>query len=889
MALTAGSRLGLYEIVAPIGAGGMGEVYRARDTRLGRDVAIKILPPVFTSDPDRLARFEREARVLASLNHPSIAAIYGVEESGSVRGLVLELVDGDTLAARLHTHGALPVRQALTLTRQIAEALDAAHDKGIVHRDLKPANIKVTADGNVKLLDFGLAKAVQGSEERSRLPDASTLAISHAGVILGTAAYMSPEQARGQEVDKRADIWAFGCVVYEMLTARAPFHGETISDTIAKILSAEPDWAALPPSTPPGLVRMLKRCLERDAKRRLRDLGDIEFALEQTPSTGSPRVSRPWIAWAMVAIASMLLTLAIGRLLVGRRDSRSPTAAAVRFEIPVSVTLAKSGAFALSPDGRHVVFIATTVDGIMRLWVRSLDTLETRPVTGTESQVADNTTMFWSPDSRSIAFYAEGAIRKIDRAGGAPQVICPVPGVAVGGTWSHDGLIVVGNARGGLLQCPASGGTPAPLTTVEASDGSELHLLPSFLPDERHLLYLRVARRNPSVNGLYVADRNRAPPEQSRDRLLETGFNGKHVPAPDGSSRVLFVRDGALWAVPFDRNRLAVSGEPIQIAAPIGTFLDGAAYDANGNLLIYRGAFPYFQLFWRDRKGTALATVGEPGPYSGVALAPDAVRAVVLRENHNRLNRADQDLWLLDLTRNSMTRVTSDPFLESTPAWSADGTTLMFASGHDAANVWAKPVSGGAGRALLTSSPSDESRVNPVLTTMSASTDGRFLVFTVETRTTQSDLWVLDLQRDTKPVALLQQEFDQRQGTISPGGRWLAYSSNESGASEVFVRPLKLDSGTGSLTVGTAILVSRGGGGSPRWRGDGQELFYQSPTGGVMAARVSVDAIEQPIELFRAPGMQAHWGAASDGQRFLLALPVNQSAQAPFTVVLNWQ
>ncbi len=885
MALTEGARFGTFEVRTLLGVGGMGEVYLARDTRLRRDVAIKILPAAFTSDPERLARFEREARVLASLNHPKIAAIYGVEEVEGVRALVLELVNGDTLERRIQ-RGALPPDEALAIAKQIAEALDAAHEQGLAHRDLKPANVKVTPAGDVKLLDFGLAKTVTATDANHQVSQGSTIAGTREGTILGTAAYMSPEQARGLPVDKRTDVWAFGCVLYEMLTGRPPFKGATLSDTIAKTLSADPDWAALPASTPAGVLYLLKRCLEKDAKRRLRGLGDIELALEVTASAGSGRARTGWTTW-VVTTALVLLAIGATLTIVQLRQQPPPESVPTRFEVPVSIRLAESVAFALSPDGRRLVFTGTGADGKIRIWIRSLDTIETRPIAGTEGEVAVNSTMFWSPDSKFIGFYANGAVKRVDSAGGVPQLVCQVPGIAVGGSWSPDGVIVVGSSAGGLLQCPSSGGTASPVTRVESADAGTFNLMPSFLPDGRHILYFRVSRRNPSVNGLYIADRSRPPSEQSTERLLETGFGGEYVPGSDGEGRILFMRDRALWAVPFSVDRLALTGEPVEVASPIGTFRDVAFFRASRGLLVYRGGIPDYQLTWRNRKGDHLGDAGEPGQYSGVALSPDGTRAAVVRDN--RLNRADQDLWLVDLIRNVTSRFTSDPFPESIPAWSADSKRLIFALGHDGAAIMTKPLDGGPGSVLLPGTVG-ELRVNPLLATMSTTSDGRFMTFSVETRgVTRDDIWLLPLLQGGKPVPLLQQEFDEVQGTISPGGHWLGYVSNESGVNEVFVRPLTTDPRTGLPTAGGAVLISRGGGTAPRWRADGQELFYHAPTGGVMAAGVSAHVIETPVQLFLAPGALPHWGVAADGQRFLLALPAGQAAPAPFSVVVNWQ
>jgi serine/threonine protein kinase len=734
-----GTRLGAFQIDALLGVGGMGEVYRATDTKLGRAVAIKVLPGAVAREPERMVRFEREARVLAALNHPNIAAIYGIEEADGMLALVMELVEGETLSERLlrtvsggPTRG-LPVPEALEIARKLAEALDAAHEKGVVHRDLKPANIKLTPDGTVKVLDFGIAKVARANDE-VHVRDLSTLADTGEGVILGTAAYMSPEQARGQAVDKRTDIWAFGCVLYEMLTGQTAFGGNTASDSIARILSTEPDWEALPPAVPPGVLRLLRRCLERDAKRRLRDLGDLELALEAgaPPPVVTRHSGRRWVPWAALSVGGLVALMAAFVALAPTGETPSPSAAPVRFEVPVAVKLAASGAFSLSPDGRHIAFSGTGPDGILRLWIRSLDALETRPVTGTETEIADNTSMFWSPDSRFIAFYADGTIKKVDRAGGVAQVICKVPGVAVGGSWNRAGSIVVGNSTGGLVRCPAGGGDASPVTRVAAGDMATIHAFPYFLPDDRRLLYLQSSRSNPAGNGLYLADSARQPAEQSAERVLATSWSAEYVSTPSGLGRILFVRDNALWSVPFDSNRLSVSGTPVQLASPIGSFRDAAFFRATSDVLVYRGGNPEFQLAWRDRQGRPLGSVGEPGAYAGVALSPDATRAIVVRENP--LTRADQDLWLLDLERATSVRFSADPFLESVPGWSADGEMLFFAVGNDGADLWSKPVNGGADQRLLEQATNPDLRINPVLTTVSATSDGRSLVFVAETR-----------------------------------------------------------------------------------------------------------------------------------------------------------
>jgi len=889
MGLRPGSHFGRYEVVALIGKGGMGEVYSARDARLGRQVAIKILSREFTSDPDRVQRFEREARVLASVNHPHIATIHGVEDAEDMTALVMELVDGETLADRI-VRGALPVPAALALAGQIAAALDAAHERGIIHRDLKPSNVKVTSAGTIKVLDFGLAKdTVSRPGQTGGTPDVAaatglaTIDETVPGVLLGTAAYMSPEQARGQVVDKRTDIWAFGCVLFEMLTGRSPFTRATVPDTMAAVLEHEPDWAAIPDSTPEPVMRALRACLEKDARRRLRDLGDWDLTIEPAASVPSPRGRLQWIPWA----AALACCFGTGAWLLISMDREQPAAAPlIRFDVPAAVELSESGQFSVSPDGRHLVFVGTGDDRILRLWVKSFDAPEIRPLPGTEAEVVPVIPpMFWSPDSQFIAFYADGKIKRVARAGGTPDVLCGVPGVAVGGAWNRDGVILVGNAFGPLMRCSADGKTAA--TPATAIRGEVRHLMPSFLPDGRHFVFLQVSRPDPSRNGLYLGDLERPPDQQPSDRLLATGFGGAYVPAADGKGHLLFVRDGTLFAVGFDPDRQAIAGEPVMLATSVGAFLDTAFFTASTNAVVYRSARSDFQLTWLDRRGTVLGRVAEPGPFSGFALSPDGLRAVAVREN--QLNRADQDLWMVDLVRNTTNRFTTDPSIESAPAWSPDGKEIWYTVGTGQGEILRKATSGATPAAMVFSSVSSPD-INPSTTTLSVSASpvGKILWFTVASSTgTRNDLWMLRQGAGEKPIPLLQQDLDQSDGHLSPDGRWLAYVSNESGSPEVLVRPVSL--GAGAPVLGESVVVSRGGGKSPRWRGDSRELLYQTLAGTIMSAPVASGSIGATVEVTRVPGALSDWGLSADGQRFLVALPTSQTAPPPFTVLLNWQ
>jgi eukaryotic-like serine/threonine-protein kinase len=883
VSLVPGTRFGVFEVQSRLGVGGMGEVFRARDTRLGRDVALKVLSAAFATDRDRLERFTREARALAALNHPGIAAIYDTADVDGIRALVLELVDGVTLEERLRT-GPIPAGEAIRIATAIAEALDAAHDRGMVHRDLKPANIKIAADGTVKLLDFGIARMLFDADGN----DAATVVGAGSGVIVGTPAYMSPEQARGLALDKRADVWAFGCVLFEMLTGRAAFRGASWSDSIAQTLNSEPDWKALPSTTPSAVSNLLRRCLRKDPKERLRGFGGLELVLEQSDAPATGR--RGYGVW-LAAAAMAGLAVVAATLWVRLRPAAPPVLPPIQFEIPPTVSIAESGSFALSPDGTSIVFVGTGADRRFRMWERSLASLETTPISGTEGEVAANTTVFWSPDGQSIGFYSDGAVRRINRAGGTAQVVCHVPGVAVGGAWNSAGVIVVGNTAGGIVRCPASGGEPTPVTrggssgTATAPQG--LHMFPRFLRDGQRLLYFRVSRGDPSGNGLYVADLRVSPDQQSTTRILETGFSAKYVAGARGDEYMLFVRNRNIWSVAFDSEQLATIGEPTQLASSVYTFRDGAAFDATDNVFVYRGGAPDYQMAWHDRSGKQVARVGDPGWYSGLALSPGATHAALPRQNTS--NRNEQDLWVVDLGRNTTSRLTSDAFPESVPEWSADGQSVFYASGHDDADVRSRPLTGTAERTVISRVTLKQNMfVNPLLTTLSASRDGRWLTVTVDTRgANRSDIWILDLRDGGQLTPLIQQEFDQRQGVLSPDQRWLAYVSNESGADEVLLRPLTFRADA-PPSAGAAITISRGGGRAPRWRGDSAELFYQQLGGEIVSVSMGSGTIGEPAPLFTAPGALAEWGVASDGKRFLLAVPTARG-DLPFTVAVNWR
>jgi eukaryotic-like serine/threonine-protein kinase len=855
--MTPGTKLGPYEILAAIGAGGMGEVYRARDTKLGRDVAIKVLP-TFARDAERMARFQREAKVLATLSHPNIAAIHTLEDSGSTRALVMELAEGPTLADRI-AQSPIPIEDALKIARQICDALEYAHEKGIVHRDLKPANIKIAPDDTVKILDFGLAKALESGpsvEEIANSPTLSRMA-TQTGVLLGTAAYMAPEQAKAKPVDRRADIWAFGCVLYEMLTGKKAFEGDAVTETLAAVLKNEPDWSRLPAATPMRVRVLLQRCLQKDPKQRLRDIGDARISFDEVLSGGPA----PTFVMGQRPVAPVPL---------------------VRFKVslPEKTVLAASGVIGLSPDGRHLAFVGASADGVMRLWIRSLDSIEVKPLLG--SELSASRPFFWSPDSRYIVFDAGGRLKRIDLSGGVAQTVCDSPGGAVGGSWNRDGVIILGNSQGGLMRASANGGSASPLTTLDSSSGEIHHVFPSFLPDGRHFIYLRLSSKAEN-SGICIGSLDAKPEEQDSKLLLMTKFGAVYVPPSDaGPDQLLFVRDGRLLAQPFDARQLKLSGDPVTVAEQVGTFLDAGLFSASANgILAYIAGRSYEgQLAWFDQKGRRLGTIGEPGLYLSVALSPDGTRAVVSRL------AAQMNLWLIDLSRGTSSRFTFGPSSAMCGTWSPDGSRIVFASGSTF-DLYQKSASGvRADEPLLKSID--------LKLPMSWSHDDRYLLYAITNpKTSKRDLWVLPLEGEKTPFPLLSAEFNHRNGQLSRDDRWIAYTSDESGRDEVYVRTFSPEP-SGAASEEGKWLISTAGGSEPRWRGDGNELYYLAPDRKLMAVQLAINGglvAGLPKALFQAPQITSTfpyaWDVTPDGKRFLFAGQPEQR-EAPFTVVLNW-
>jgi Tol biopolymer transport system component len=875
-----GQRIGVYHLQERIGAGGMGEVYRARDTRLGRDVAIKILPPAFTADPDRLARFEREARVLASLNHPNIATLHGIEDALGVRALVMELVDGPTLADRL-ADSPMPVAEALGVARQIADALEVAHEKGIIHRDLKPANVKVTPTGVVKLLDFGLAKAVEGDVAGPNLSQMPTITVGATGegMIVGTAAYMSPEQARGQSVDKRTDIWALGCVMYEMLTGRAAFGRSTVSDTLAAILGIEPEWEALPKATPTTIRRLLKRCLEKDARRRIHHVADVRIEIEDAlapPSASASRAEGGQIAqgpesgartWRRAALALGVIALVAGGLTVRnltRPEVTQPDRQMVRYAIhlrpgdqfPIDTGLPLT--VAISPGGDQVVYAARDAGGD-RLFLRRRDDLEGSPIPGTEGAIGP----FFSPDSQWIGFASGGLLRAVPADGGAPRTLVESPNLA-GASWGPNDIVVYSQWNSRLFRVSALGGRPEPVTTLDERRGEFGHTAPHVLPDGRTVLFSVQQSGGQFVEAADIAT-------GTRRRLID-GRNPVYV----ASGHIVFARASTLFTVPFDLARLEVTG-------PATELLGGVRADGNDThfAVAGRNALVYVpelsrdsRLIWIDREGRTRPLDAEQRRYTHPRVSPDGTRVVLT------LPRATggSEIWIYDTERGTRVRLSPGG---SRPVWTADGKRITFQMDR---GLYSVPADDSAAPQLILAREEPDTSLFP----LAWSTDGRVLMFSAPTPATNRDVWVLP--RDGVRIPFLKTSRDERAAMFSPDGRWVVYADREPGREEqVYVQPYP--------GPGGRVVISPDGGIEPVWSPTGREIFYRSVDG---ARMMSVDVRTDPSLVFQAPRLLfagrflasdgsfwSNYDVSRDGREFLM-LEASETPTAQLNVVLNW-
>ncbi len=835
MSLAPGTMLDSCEILALIGTGGMGEVYRARDNKLAREVAVKALPASFALDSGRLARFEREAQILASLKHPNIATLHELKEVEGARYLIQELVEGETLAQRL-ARGPIALKEALAIASEIAAALEAAHDKGIVHRDLKPANIKITPEGRVKVLDFGLAKSFAAESHSSNLADSPTLsdAQTAAGVILGTAAYMSPEQARGHAVDRRADIWAFGCVLYEMLTGRQTFaSGDSLTDTLAGILAREPDWKALPPGVPVRVRTLLERCLRKDERRRWNSMANVRVALEEARSEGEAPAAadarRLSQRERLLAAAALFLLVITGAASLRLLRAAPPDNQTLRGEyyVPRGSITTTLGPAEISPDGRAVAFIVTNA-GKRLIWIRKLDAHEGEALPSTEGVGNE---IFWSADSQFVAFTADSRLKKISASGGPAQVIGSLQsGNSYAGSWSAENVILLGASSGPLLRLTPDG-APSPATELDATRKETAHSYPSFLPDGRHYFFLAQSSDPQHRAEAYIGELD------SKQRRPLPGIASKLRYSASG--HVLFLRDGALMAQPFDAGSMATTGEAFTVydSLVLPSMLSGAfSASMNGTVTYSRPLSlsvlltPESQLGWFDRTGKPLGNAGPSGMYAASLIASLATSLGDLRFSGAPALSPDErfvafsrdsppDVWVLNLETNQNIRLTSHAAADSFPVWSNDSKKVVFRSERDGVgNIYEREVADVGEEKLLFK---DETSKFPT----SWSADGNYLAYF----TGDGDIWALPLTEDAasrKPLRVTQTSFFESDAKISPDGRWIAYVSNEPGQAEVYIQSFP--------QPGFKQPVSVGGGAFPRWSVDGKELFYVGDTNGTM-------------------------------------------------------
>jgi Tol biopolymer transport system component len=877
MTIANGTRLGPYEIVSPLGAGGMGEVYRAKDSRVDRSVALKVLPEAFFEDKESIARFEREARLLASLNHPNIAHLYSFEDvpGGAAlparHVLAMELADGQTLAERL-LQGPLPPEQLLKVAIEIAAALEAAHHAGVIHRDLKPGNVMLTKSGT-KLLDFGLAKtalpAVKSSSQSS-LPTEMPRAITQQGTILGTFQYMAPEQLEGKESDARSDIFSFGAVIYEMATGRKAFEGKSHAALISSILKDEPPpVSAAAPMTPPALDRVVKTCLAKDPEDRFQTAHDIRLQLQWIAEGGSQvglpapvahrRKSRERLAWGLAAAAALVAAgFAFGFV---RRAPARPEL--VRFEIPTPPEITTIDTPRISPDGRILAFNATDSSGKNRIWVRALNALKARALEGTDGAGRP----FWSPDSRFLGFVAAGKLQKIDVTGGPPQKICDAPGGS-DGTWSTGGVILFdGTGPQPIRRVPASGGTAVEFVNQDSSRKERTVAWPEFLPDGRHFLYM--ASGDKPEDNVYRIGSLDAPDSKS---LASAQTLVSYAPP----GYLLFVRDRTLVAQPFDAKALKTTGEPTPLAEQIGTDNVGLArfsVSRNGTL-VYRTGESGNRFIGMDRSGKEGEALGDPGDSRNPAFSPDGER---LAYDLSDPRRGKTDIWIRDLRRGVSSRFTFDTEGAFAPLWSPDGKQIVFTVGND---LFIKSSEGlGEEKPLLKS--------DALTFACDWSRDGKYIAYSSQGKETNWDVWILPTSGDGKPVPFVKTSFVEMRPVFSPDGRFLAYQSNESGRAEIYVQSFP--------GPGGKWQISTAGGIEPHWRGDGKELYYRAPDQKLMAVEIAAGATvtagtPQPLfqGRFDTGVAREHYTPMRDGTRFLVVAPLGREAMTPTTVVLNW-
>jgi Tol biopolymer transport system component len=878
MPIPAGTELGTHKILALLGIGGMGEVYKAHDSKLRRDVAIKVLPESFARDADRLARFRREAQLLASLNHPNIASIYNIEDSNGTTYLVMELVPGENLAERIKRDGAVPVEEALMIAKQIAEALEAAHEKSIIHRDLKPANVKLTPEGKVKVLDFGLAKAFAEDPSTVDMSNSPTLSMAATmqGVILGTAAYMSPEQAKGKAVDKRTDIFAFGAVLYELLTGKQAFHGEDVTDILSAVLRMEPDWSQLPEATPAAIRTVLRRCLRKDKRQRLSDATDMRIEIEDAiaaPATAEPTAAvigagvlgRRTLILGLGALASVAVIASFATWNLKPTPATPVTRTVITLPADQRLTSGENPAVAISPDGKLLAYVAVQ-GGVQQLYLRAMDSLEAKAIPGTDGAVNP----FFSPDSQSLGFFAGGKLKKVSVTGGGATTLGDAA-LLRGASWGSQGSIAFTPSPGGpVQQMPEAGGSAKPLTQLAKGDPS--HRWPEFLPDGKAVLF---------ANGDGAGDAQVAVQVTGTgERRILVPVVGSTQPRYAASGHLLYVQGSTLMAAPFDAGRQTLTGEAVPVVEGVqGNAVTGAAQysiSATGSLVYVSGGIQANQsrLVWVSRDGKEQPLAAPPHAYNRPRISPDGRKVAVA------IADPEQQVWVYELARDAMTRLTFEGTANSGPVWTPDGSKIAFFSNKDGpySIFWQKADSSG-GLEKLTSS--DYARFPE-----SWSADGQLLSFVEINPTTGYDIWVLNM-KDRKAQPFLRTPFYEV-GVFSPDGRWMAYTSNESGRYEVYVQPYP--------GPGGKWQISTGGGMDPRWSANGRELVYRNGDK-VMAVDVTTQpafSAGKPKMLFEGPSVPnspttTYYDVSADGQRFLMIKPAEQAqAATQIVVVQNW-
>ena len=888
MTLTAGSKLGRYEIRSKIGEGGMGEVYRARDTQLGRDVAIKVIPSSVVVDKDRLGRFEQEACAAGALNHPNILVVHDIAAHDGSPYVVSELLEGETLRKRI-AGTPLNQRRAIDYALQIANGLAAAHEKGIIHRDLKPDNVFITNDGRLKILDFGLAKLTQFDGTQSQTDVPTKRVDTNPGVVMGTVGYMSPEQLKGRAVDQRSDIFSFGAILYEMLSGRRAFHGESVAETMSAILKEDPpELSDTNKTVSAALERIVNHCLAKNPEERFHSARDIAFALEAlSGSTSSSETTmaaalpaarlsrRDWLPWVLAGAGVVLA--AVFAWAYFRQSPSGEATESIRFTITMPDKGLVIGPPVISPDGRRIVYRLNTEDGKELLWVRALGSFDSRPLAGTEG----GTQPFWSPDSRSVGFFANAKLKRIDVSGGAAQTLCDAPS-NISGAWSKNGTIIFSRGvASGLYRVAAAGGTPVQLTQVDASRNEVEHTFPYFLPDGRHFIYL-VRNAQPENSSIYVGSLD------SKETKTLLQVHSSAVYAPPGY--LLFVRETTLMAQAFDADTLELKGDALPIAEQTSRnpLIGRAMFSVSENgVLVMRsgGINNNAQMIWFDRTGKQLGPLTAPGGYSMPALSPDEKSVAVSRVD--LLAGTASDIWLINLERGTQIRLTDDPASDSYPAWSPTSDRITFVSTRNGqTSIYTKLSNGSAVEEPLVSSA--ELKWNPTF-----SPDGKLIIYAQLNPKTNTDLYLVSTGSDKKIETFLQTNFIEAQPCVSPNGRWVAYISNETGQFEVYVQTFPVAS--------SKLLVSVGGGSQPRWRADGRELYYYAPNRKLMAVEVNGDGgaftvgTARPLFEIRVFGTvdqsfpgNGYYTTTRNGNRFLVpSLPETPERQQ-INVVLNW-